>query len=494
MSGKSAGLKSITARANTFSLLTVVMSIVGATVFLILFQQYTKQSTKNDIDTRAQLVAFVIEEQVEFYRRIFHSLANRPELLEIVNIEDGGLATKWSTVRNRLIPDSIGIGVFSEDGNLLGKPKDHFIGRLCLQEMKMRTKGIKFPQPPIHRDIARLTHFDLISDIRHADGTRAGLLFASVSIDVLKETLGKIVRSGETIQLFDGNNQLIVQTDSEQISSSTARATLPIANTDWTFKASLNVPTPPITYYWSIAGIIIAVTMFSLLLIYYIRMSLKGLVGEMENIRIGMEAIFAGKFDGSMPKPVFTETSEVNAAIERVSKLIFTQNQNLALMSETDDLTSLYNRRRILQELKRLLARVARGAKAIVVLMDLDKFKAINDLHGHAIGDQVLIAIANALLETRRGSDLVGRLGGDEFIAILVDAGASTEVWYRRLNKAFKRNMQNVKLQENEYCTVSAGALTLGNQSLETPESILLRVDSVLYKAKKKGGSTVVTI
>jgi diguanylate cyclase (GGDEF)-like protein len=494
MNANRTSLKSISARANTFSLLVVVASIVGTTLFLLVFQQHTRQDAEHKVDARARVLTYVLEKQIGIYRRIFKRLSERPELTEILSLQDGDFATKWSQSRNRLLPDSVGMGLFTIEGSLLGKPADHYIGKSCLREMKLRVQGATLPQPPVHNTKPRFRHFDLITNIKHSDGSRAGLLFASISTEVLKSTLGQLLQQGEAIELRDGNNVVLAKIGNIDPSTDAVTVTRPVDKTDWTLNASLIVPPPPPFYFWGGFWIVFAAMLVSGSIIYLMRSFLSGLIGEMESIRTGLEKIVSGKFDGSLPKPAFRETADVNAAIERISNLIFRQNQNLTEISETDELTGLFNRRRILHEMKRQLSLATLGAKTIVVLMDLDNFKVINDKHGHAVGDQVLKAFSDALLKTRRGSDLVARMGGDEFIAILIDSSADTGAWNERLTEAFRNNMKQAMLLEDEYCTISAGALVLDSRSGETPESILLRVDNALYKAKENGRSQMVTL
>ena len=91
-------------------------------------------------------------------------------------------------------------------------------------------------------------------------------------------------------------------------------------------------------------------------------------------------------------------------------------------MAITDPLTGLYNRRYALSHLERLSRRVAStGRQYAVMVLDLDHFKAINDTHGHAVGDTVLVAVARKLQDNLRGADLVARFGGEEFLIAMPD-------------------------------------------------------------------------
>src|SRR5580698_5106804 len=91
---------------------------------------------------------------------------------------------------------------------------------------------------------------------------------------------------------------------------------------------------------------------------------------------------------------------------------------------DIDSLTDVLNRRGFERELKRSLAYVKRyGTSAALIYVDLDSFKPVNDRHGHAAGDTVLKAVAAALLRQVRASDVVARIGGDEFVVLLWNVG-----------------------------------------------------------------------
>jgi diguanylate cyclase (GGDEF)-like protein len=97
--------------------------------------------------------------------------------------------------------------------------------------------------------------------------------------------------------------------------------------------------------------------------------------------------------------------------------------------ADTDALTGLANRRALERTLEAAIARAQARARSVAVLMlDLDGFKAVNDRHGHAAGDEALREVARRLRRCVRERDLVARLGGDEFVLVLADLGADAVV------------------------------------------------------------------
>jgi diguanylate cyclase (GGDEF)-like protein len=164
---------------------------------------------------------------------------------------------------------------------------------------------------------------------------------------------------------------------------------------------------------------------------------------------------------------------------------------------DIDPLTEIRNRRGFERELKRSLAYVKRyGTSAALVYIDLDGFKPVNDRHGHAAGDVVLQAIAGALLHHIRTSDIVARVGGDEFAVLLWNVnGAAAAAKAAALEAAVYATP--VRWHNSTLVVgASAGVALLG--ALDTPAEVLARADAAMYlrKAEQAGhfGSRVAAI
>ncbi|MFL6796640.1 MAG: GGDEF domain-containing protein [Xanthobacteraceae bacterium] len=156
----------------------------------------------------------------------------------------------------------------------------------------------------------------------------------------------------------------------------------------------------------------------------------------------------------------------------------------LAARADTDPLTELLNRRGLERELNRALAHVKRyGASAALVYIDLDRLKAVNDLHGHAAGDAVLKAVANALIRHVRASDLVARLGGDEFVVLLWHLSeADAQRKALQLEGALDR-ITPVHLGTSIPVAASTGVAAL--LARDAPNDVLARADAAMYRRKK---------
>jgi len=150
---------------------------------------------------------------------------------------------------------------------------------------------------------------------------------------------------------------------------------------------------------------------------------------------------------------------------------------------DIDPLTEIRNRRGFERELARSLAYVKRyGASAALVYIDLDSFKPVNDRHGHAAGDAVLKAIAARLIRQVRTSDIVGRMGGDEFAVLLWNVnGVAAAAKAAALETAIYATPVRWK-NSTLVVGASAGMTLLG--ALDSPAEVLARADAAMYARK----------
>lgn len=152
-----------------------------------------------------------------------------------------------------------------------------------------------------------------------------------------------------------------------------------------------------------------------------------------------------------------------------------------------DPLTGLPNRRALDEHLRALSARTTAQPLA-VALIDLDRFKGVNDEHSHAEGDDVLRVVASTLRDALRGDDLVARYGGDEFVALL--PGAPVSAAKQALGRAVSA-VANLPLHLSHGVTLSVGLVSLRPQ--ERADQVLSRADAAMYQAKRRGGNQVAT-
>jgi diguanylate cyclase (GGDEF)-like protein len=158
-----------------------------------------------------------------------------------------------------------------------------------------------------------------------------------------------------------------------------------------------------------------------------------------------------------------------------------------------DELTSLLNRRRFLGLAQRELDLALRSASPLAVaLMDLDHFKHVNDVHGHAVGDDVLKAVAQALKSTVRSTDLVARWGGEEFVLLLPATDeAEAQRGVERVRQAVAELRIELPVGGRLQCTASLGVAGINTASRDL-DDLLRRADDAMYEAKRGGRNRVV--
>jgi diguanylate cyclase (GGDEF)-like protein len=155
----------------------------------------------------------------------------------------------------------------------------------------------------------------------------------------------------------------------------------------------------------------------------------------------------------------------------------------------TDPLTGLLNRRGFFEAANALMTHNRRRMLPVSVLaFDLDHFKSINDRYGHAVGDAVLQMFAKVARETLRASDIVGRLGGEEFVAVLPSTSAEAAVAAERVRTALAA-ASIVRGGQRVTATVSVGVSS--GAPTTAVDALITRADDALYRAKANGRNRI---
>lgn len=201
--------------------------------------------------------------------------------------------------------------------------------------------------------------------------------------------------------------------------------------------------------------------------------------------------VFLLKNFGLLPHTFFTQHSwQVGSLLEMIllSMTLSSRMSELQLQSRTDALTLLGNRRLFNDRLPDEFARARQEGHPLALLMlDIDKFKHYNDMHGHAQGDEAVKAVAHALRKHARKPHVACRYGGDEFCVILPGTSeASAAVLAERLRAAVQSSMSG------EFTvTVSVGYACQAGSRFDTAHQLFEAADAALYSAKELGRNTI---
>jgi diguanylate cyclase (GGDEF)-like protein len=180
----------------------------------------------------------------------------------------------------------------------------------------------------------------------------------------------------------------------------------------------------------------------------------------------------------------------LHEAAGRAAPILATQRE-LGFANEravTDALTGLPNRRAADDTIRRMAAHAGRSLSPLgVVLLDLDHFSVLNDLHGHSHGDTVLAAVGRLLGATVRASDFAARFGGEEFLLLLPDTDRQGCIG---VAEKLRRQIERTELIQTGPVTASFGVACLPEDAVD-PEQLLRQADRALYMAKAQGRNRV---
>lgn len=202
----------------------------------------------------------------------------------------------------------------------------------------------------------------------------------------------------------------------------------------------------------------------------------------LDDVTLGIKAVQAGaqdylvkgKVDGShLVRSIFY-------ALERNRRM-----KELKTLSLTDSLTGLYNRRgfqTIGEETLRMAKRMER--KVFLLYADINNMKSINDTHGHQKGDSALKSTAEILRETFRESDIIARIGGDEFVVL---GFINSEPFAKTMNARLRQNVDTFNTENNHPFTlsISTGTVSYTTENHVSVEELLGKADQLMYKQKK---------
>ncbi|MFT5874859.1 MAG: diguanylate cyclase (GGDEF)-like protein [Clostridium sp.] len=202
----------------------------------------------------------------------------------------------------------------------------------------------------------------------------------------------------------------------------------------------------------------------------------------------------------SMVKKIHLHTSildELNASLEdkvrKRTEELEQSNKELELQASIDPLTQLYNRRYFSKTSEHIIDIAKRNKTDIsVIMLDIDKFKRVNDTYGHKVGDDVLISIATTLQHLIRKSDILCRFGGEEFLILLPETNLDgAAIIAEKMRLGIESNVIQINNVIEQKCTVSIGVAQV-NSRLETQvETSIHRADQALYEAKEHGRNRV---
>ncbi|MCW8853755.1 MAG: GGDEF domain-containing protein [Gammaproteobacteria bacterium] len=466
-----------------FLILAGIALATGLAVHFIHKDEIVHESFQRDVLSKD------FGELVNFYRNVASNLSRKHELRDILEFSDIDQAELWARNTRSLLSEAIGVALIDRDGQVLGEPLQLRLGNQCLLDLKHMLSDKQISQPPVHNDVPRLAHFDIIQPVS-VNGETIGLLFMSFSLDVLQHRAEQLVAEGQYLLIEDVQGRKLAQVGElpEVNDEHLDHVRVTIVDTDWHMHY---IARHDETSQLFVIAVLIGVVILAITTLVTFILSgrlVRLLQNDFNLIRSKLESVTSGSVDIDVNEGrVLLETAVI---MEDVSLIV----EQIKQLSMYDSLTGLLNRRVFEDEIERHLELVSRGFLFRLVLLDLDHFKQVNDAYGHDVGDEVLVVLADSLRERCRSTDVLARLGGDEFALIMPgEISTSLDDFYTDLNTLFvsKQALINNGQGIESPCQISAGAVSIGREADYDIKQLMKQADQLLYEAKRAGRATI---
>ncbi len=345
--------------------------------------------------------------------------------------------------------------------------------------------------PEFHALGTSSEHYDMAVPVRDQSQKSVGFLLVGFSPTLLRDNIEQSLPSGgymELQQQMSGGTALAVLTIGETASAHGATVASALGNSHWTLVYQTAETLPTILsgsriYYFSfifLALLIITIVLFRLYsqTAKAMRHDVRSLIRMFHDLREG-----AVRVDYPMMLREFTEIFDYLR--DRGQKMV-EEKEKLKDMGLMDHLSQLGNRRHFELRLKELFEASKANGPSSVLIIDMDHFKTVNDKHGHDAGDALIVGFANALRKVVRQTDVLVRLGGDEFCIIYAYAPlAKATTLVERLRKQLPREVPLTKGVMHQLRWT--GGLSAMHDKDTKPDDVLWRADQALLQAKESG-------
>jgi diguanylate cyclase (GGDEF)-like protein len=209
---------------------------------------------------------------------------------------------------------------------------------------------------------------------------------------------------------------------------------------------------------------------------------------KVEGLELGADDYITKPFQSAE----FLARIRAGKRIVDLQKELMETNRRLELLSITDGLTKLHNHRHFQDELLRAFEESSRYQRPLsMAMVDIDFFKKVNDTYGHAVGDEVLKAVAALFRESIRSTDLAARYGGEEFAVMMPETNLDEAMVFAEKIRALIESKPIDTQAGPVPTTVSVGVASVPYTKVRGPKDLIVAADKALYRAKKAGRNQV---
>ncbi len=468
------------------ALIILVVLLIFGTGLTLLQQDISDLQAQEEAALVSLNVGF-LHQRILVYRDIVRGLARDPVVRDLLLFADPEKAMAWSDHVRKILPHAVGAALIAPDGVIVGDPLAQRVGPTCQRDIRRLFSGEPLSPLPVHDAISELAHFDFTEAVHDEAGTRLGTLMVSFSLAVLADGLEHLATGDRALRLLTGDDGrvFLASRNWDEMTGQHALR-MPLPDTGWTLEMKLREPVSLPSFGEVSAVLMVGMALLIVLMLLFSRELGRRYLTEVENLRDILRAISSGE-GGKLQqltggRGLFPLGSSLAEELSQLDE----DRRRLHLTSQTDPLTGLANRRALDDRLASLMGGQGRVRTGFcLVLFDLDDFKPINDSHGHAVGDEVLKALAQALRSQVRPTDLASRWGGDEFAVLLPQMGKDQVTrWLARVQTLFAQAQQDITGLTDAACTVSVGFVCATRGDRTSVAALQRKADEHLYQAK----------
>lgn len=466
---------------------TMGSSVIG---YYFLQQYYHTEEERHEAlaHSRLEQVATLIGNQVKFYQGVLDEVVARNAASDLLSFGDDKQVEKWALQVRSLLPGAFGLALARADGRIVGDPLVQRIGDACQADLSHFIHHEAMHYPPVHLHVSGLEHFDLFAHIPGAGPEDEGTLTISFRLDSLQRMLQQSLSNSDALALVDYEGREMARAGSNNGHKTQSYETA-VPGTDWKIRLQTR-PAPHAGVFRKMVALnLVMLAVVVGIIVLSTRRFSQLIRHDVRQIHQRLNALVNGDFDIELKAPSIREVAAITPDIDRLTHKIKEQTEKLREQTLSDPLTGLPNRRHFDVMMKHLFGLSRRRMPAVLLLIDVNKFKTVNDTLGHKSGDQILRNVGEFLRRTTRSSDEIARIGGDEFTVILQDIDIKqVRLWLDNFIRRYDGDIDVTgKGQPSEdCCTISIGVAPIDAKIFHTEGDVMHAADQAMYQAKSE--------
>lgn len=464
-------------------LVTIGSSLLGV---YLLESEFETQQARAAKEAQHQISEFAtsVGNQIAFYQGIVDIAARRQQVVDLLAFAEEDDAISWSLAMRSLLPHAMGAAIAHSDGEIIGDPLVQRVGEHCRLDIEHYAVNDTAHYPPVHTGVPGLEHFDIMARI-DAQGTEdQGVLMISFQLDAIERPLSASANANQVLSLNNPDQQLLATGPFD--ASMTHYSSL-VPGTDWTVHLYEQPATAANPWLTLLIGDIAILGLVAIIISVNARRYSQMITDDVAWIHQRLASLIQGNFHTAVLPPKTQEVTAIIPDIEKLADQLQQQTESLRTQTLTDPLTGLHNRRHFDVILDHAFVRSQRQAAEILLLIDVNKFKTVNDTLGHKAGDKMLQAAAEILKNLTRSGDEVARLGGDEFAIVLHEMPSQeVENWLLRFVARYDKLIEKHRSAQLDasVCSLSIGAAPISQSLFDRAGDVFEAADLALYAAK----------